>query len=323
MQYHEPLPLLYSWNLTVQRQLTKNMSADIAYVGSHGNNLIYNTDLNQVPVSELGPNDASARPYPEYQAISGFKTVAGSDYGALQAQVERHFDNGLMFNFNYTWSHMTDDQDSSGWGSKEGNTIWQNAYLPSANHGAANFDVRNMFKAYGSYELPFGQGRRYLNHNKALDEFIGGWLFSATFIGQGGNPFTPYMISSTDSYASTPQASGFQWYPNRVGDPGADTSGLNGWFNVNAYESPTPGTLGNTRRNSLYGPGVHVINSSIKKTFRIFERVGFEFSADATNLLNHPSFGQPDPVIGPGHSGQIRSVSQGGRNIELIGKLRF
>jgi hypothetical protein len=325
MQYDEPLPRLYSWNLTVQRQLTGNMMVEAAYVGSHGDNLIYNTDLNQVPVSELGPNDASLRPYPEYQAISGFKTEAGSYYHSLQAQVQRQFSNGLMFNFNYTWSHMTDDQDSSGWGSKEGNTIWQNAYVPSANHGAANFDVRNMFKAYGSYQLPFGQGRRFLNNNKALDEFIGGWMVSATFQGQGGNPFTPYMIDSTDSYASTAQASGFQWYPNQIGDPTANTNGLNGWFNVNAFQEPTPGTLGNTRRNSLYGPGVHVVNASIKKTFPIFERLGCEFSADATNVFNHPSFGQPDPVIDPNHnhSAQIRSVTEGGRNIELIGKLRF
>ncbi len=251
----------------------------------------------------------------------------------MQAEIKRNFTNGLMFDFNYTWSHMTDNQDSSGWGSKEGNTIWQNAYNPAANHGAANFDIRNMFKAYGSYALPFGEGRRYLNTHGLLNEAIGGWLFSATFLWQGGNPFTPYMVSSTNSYASTPQASGFQWFPNQIGHPMAGHfHGINGWFNdvpaadgvtFGAYQQPTPGTLGNMRRNSVYGPGALVMNSSIKKSFPIWERLGFEFSADATNVLNHPSFGQPDAVIGPGHSGLIRSVTQGGRNIELIGKLRF
>jgi hypothetical protein len=322
MQYNQPIPRLYSWNLTVQRQIG-NMVGSVGYVGSHANNLIFNTDLNQVPESELGPNDASLRPYPEYQAISGFTTQASSFYSALQAEIKRNFTNGLMFDFNYTWSHMTDSQDSSGWGSKEGNTIWQNAYSPSANHGAANFDVRDMFKAYGSYELPFGRGRRYLNNNRVLDETVGGWMFSATFIGQGGNPFTPVMVSSTNSYASTPQANGFFWFPNQVGDPKANTKGINGWFNVDAFASPAPGTLGDTRRNSVYGPGVVTVNASIKKTFPIWERVGFEFSADATNALNHPAWGQPDTDIGPGHTGQIRSVTVGGRNIELIGKLRF
>lgn len=321
MKYDQALPRLYSWNLTVQRQVSGNMVAEVAYVGSHGSNLLFNTDLNQVPASLLAPNDASSRPYPEFQAISGFTTQGLSDYHGLQAQLERRFAKGLMFNFNYTWSHMTDNQDSSGWGSKEGTTVWQNAYVPSANHGAANFDIRQMFKAYGVYDLPFGHGRRFLNNNKALDEAIGGWTLSATWLGQTGNPFTPYMLVN-NSYASS-GASGFQWYPNQIGNPKSGPHGINGWFNTSAYTSPTPGTLGNMHRNSVYGPGVYIMNASIRKTFPIWERVAFDFSADATNFLNHPSFGQPDPIIGPNHTATIRSVTQGGRNVELIGKLRF
>ncbi len=321
MQYNQSLPLLYSWNLTVQRQLTGSMMAEVAYVGSSSSNLIYNTDLNQVPASLLGPNDASSRPYPEYQAISGFNTQGQSFYSGLQAQFERRFSNGLMFNFNYTWSHMTDNQDSSGWGSKEGTTVWQNAYVPSANHGAANFDIRQMFKAYGIYELPFGTGRRFLNNSKVLDEAIGGWTLSATWLGQGGNPFTPYILTN-NSYASS-GASGFQWYPNQVAaNPKSGAGTIAHWFNSSAYTS-TPGTLGNMHRNSIYGPGVHVMNASIRKTFQIWERVAFDFSANATNVLNHPSFGQPDPIIGGTHSAAITTTTQGGRNIELIGKLRF
>jgi hypothetical protein len=321
MKFDQPLPVLSSWNLVVQRQLTGDMMVEVAYVGSHAHNLLFNTDLNQVPASKLGPTDAGSRPYPEYQAISGFTTQGLSDYHSFQAQVERRLSKGLMFNFNYTWSHMTDNQDSSGWGSKEGTTVWQNAYVPSANHGAANFDVRQMFKAYGIYDLPFGHGRKFLNNNKGLDEAIGGWTLSATWLGQGGNPFTPYMLVN-NSYAST-GASGFQWYPNQVGNPKASGRGINGWFNANAFQSPSAGTLGNMHRNSVYGPGVHVMNASIRKTFPIWERVAFDFSANATNFLNHPSFGQPDPIIGPNHTATIRSVTQGGRNIELIGKLRF
>jgi hypothetical protein len=322
MKYDQPLPRLYSWNLTVQRQLTGSMMAEAAYVGSSSNNLIFNTDLNQVPASLLAPNDAGSRPFPEYQAISGFNTNGQSFYSGFQAQIERRFSNGFMFNFNYTWSHMTDNQDSSGWGSKEGTTVWQNAYVPSANHGAANFDVRQMFKAYGIYDLPFGTGRRFLNNNKVLDEGIGGWTLSATWLGQGGNPFTPYMLTN-NSYAST-GASGFQWFPDQVAkNPKSGAGTIAHWFNSSAFASPTPGTLGNMRRNSIYGPGVYVMNASIRKTFPIWERVSFDFSANATNVLNHPSFGQPDLNIGGTHSAAITTVTQGGRNLELIGKLRF
>jgi hypothetical protein len=324
MQYDQAIPRLYNWNFTVQRQLTGSMMAQLGYVGSHETNLLYNTDLDQVPVGLLGPNDASSRPFPQYQAISGFRPIATSNYHALQGVFARRMRNGLTMNFNYTWSHMTDAQDSSGWGSQQGTTIWQNAYNPRANWGAANFDVRNMFKAYGTYELPFGHGRRFLNGNALLDQAVGGWTMSLTFVGQGGHPFTPYMLVN-NSFASTNQASGFKWYPNQVGNPMAagQSRTINQWFDPAAYQSPAPGTLGNMRRNSVYGPGLHVINGSIRKTFPIWERVSFDLAANATNLINHPSFADPDPVIGPNHHAQITGVNEGGRIVELVGHLRF
>ena len=335
MVYDNPIPILYNWNVTIQRQLTGNMMAQAGYVGSRGTRLLYNTDFNQIPASELGPNDATSRPYPQYQAISGITPKATSVYHALQLVAARRFGNGLSFNANYTWSHMTDAQDSSGWGSQQGTTVWQNAYNLRANWGPANFDVRQMFKAYGSYDLPFGHGRKYLNNNRALDEAIGGWTMSLAFVGQGGHPFTPVMSSATNSFENT-GAGSFKWFPNQVGNP--KTSGqsgtINQWFNdaassttdsnaFGAYHTPDPGTLGNMHRNSVYGPGLHVINGSIHKTFPIFERVSFDLSADATNLINHPSFALPDVNVGPNHHAQITSVTEGGRVVELIGKLRF
>ena len=331
MQYDTSIPLLYNWNVTVQRQLGSNMMAQIGYVGSHGTNLLYNTDLDQVPESLLGPNDtttgcngASCRPYPQYQAISGHHPIATSTYHALQVVFNRRMNNGLTLNANYTWSHMTDSQDSSGWGSQQGTTIWQNAYDTQANWGAANFDVRQMFKAYGTYELPFGRGRRYLANNAALDEAIGGWTMALTFVGQGGHPFTPNMLVN-NSYASTNQAGGFKWFPDQVGDP--KKSGASGtiqnWFDPAAFQSPAPGTLGNMRRNSVYGPGIHVFNGSIHKTFKIYERVSFELAANATNLFNHASFANPDSVIGGSHHGQITATTVGGRAVTLVGHIRF
>ncbi len=321
--YDEPLPRLESWNLTAQRQLTNNTMVEMSYVGSHGTNLLFNTDINQVPMSQLGPGDSIYRPYPQYQTINGFTTQGLSNYNALQVQYERRMSSGLMFNFNYTWSHMLDNQDSSGWGSKEGNTVWQNAHDPHANYGASNFDVRQMFKAYGVYDLPFGHGRKYLNNSKALDEAIGGWTLSLTWLGQGGNPFTPHMLDSTDSFTLS-SGGGFQWFPNVVGDPkSGNYKGINGWFDTNAYATPDPGTLGNMHRNSVYGPGVYQMNASIHKVFPIWERLSFDFSANATNVLNHPSFAQPDLNIGPGHNAQITGTTVGGRNLMLVGKLRF
>ncbi len=322
-QYESPVPYLYSYNFTIQRQLTDHMMVDIGYVGSKEKNLVFQTDLNQIPESNLGPGDSIYRPYPQYQSINGPNTKGTSNYNALQGGITRRMSNGFMFNANYTWSHMLSNQDSSGWGSKQGTTIWQNAYDTQANYGASNFDVHNMFKLYAVYELPFGHGRRYLNINPVADEIVGGWSISGTFIKQGGNPFTPYMSGADNSY-SLSNGNGYHWFPDQVvADPKAGAGTIDHWFNPSAYQQPAAGTFGNMHRNSIYGPGLTNMNVSVRKSFKIYERVSFDFSANATNFLNHPSFGIPDQQIGGSHVAAIRSLTVNGRAMMLIGKIRF
>lgn len=319
--YNQPLPLLKSWNLTVQRQLGGNMILEVGYIGSHETHLPFSQDVNQVPENRLGPNDAQFRPYPEFQSLNGYVTEGLSNYHAFQAQITRRFSSGLMFNFNYTWSHMLSNQDSSGWGSLQGATPYQRAYDPMANYGNSNFDVRHMFKGSGGYDLPIGRGRRFLNTNKAVDEAIGGWRLFGEFVVQTGSPFTPFMLVN-NSYALS---SNMVWYPNLVGDPTAVPGGqnINSWFNTNAFASPAPGTFGNMGRNIVFGPGLSSVNMSLIKTFSITERIKLEFSANATNIVNHPSFALPDKTVGPGHKGQITSTSVGARQMELVAKIRF
>ncbi len=318
VQYTAPSPLLRSWNLTIQRQISSSIVADVGYVGSNQSHLPFNTDLNQVPENRLGPNDAAFRPYP-FQTISGVTTQGVANYHALQAGLTRRFAQGLMFNFNYTWSHMLDNQDSSGWGSQQGDTPWQRAYDPMANYGPSNFDIRHMVKGHGAYELPFGRGRRFANTSKPLDAAIGGWTLFADFVAQGGSPFTPRM-QVNNSFA----LSGL-WYPNVAGDPLAVAGGqnINSWFNVNAFAAPTPGTFGNMGRNIVYGPRLTSVNVSLHKTYKFTERLNLDFSANAANVINHPSFAQPDKSIGPGHIGRISGTSVGARQMELVAKFRF
>jgi hypothetical protein len=318
-QYDQPVPLLKQWNLTVQRQVSNDMVAEVAYVGSRGTNLAFVTDLNQVPQSLLGPTDAGSRPFSTFQSITGYTANAVSNYNSLQASIDRRMSSGLEFNFNYTWSHMLDDQDSSGWGTKQGNAYYQNAYVPSANYGASNFDIRQMFKGQAVYALPFGKGRQFVNNSVIADEVIGGWMLSGTWVGQTGNPFNPYMAVN-NSYSLS--SNGYQ-FPNVVGDPKANTQGINEWFNVNAFAAPTPGTFGNMHRNSVYGPGLTQLNASLRKSFTIWEHVTADLSINATNLPNHASFGPPDQLIGQGHNGKITTVTVGGRAMEIVGKIRF
>jgi hypothetical protein len=65
------------------------------------------------------------------------------------------------------------------------------------------------------------------------------------------------------------------------------------------------------------------MNMSLAKTFTIREGFFFDLTGNATNALNHPSFGQPDQLIGPGRIGNITSTRVPSRQIEIVFKLRF
>jgi hypothetical protein len=331
-EYHTPVPTNYQWTVSVERQIGPNFGAELAYVGNHGENLALCTctNINEVPGNLLGPNDAGNEPYPLFQNINGSTNNNRSNYNAMQAQITKRMSQGLEFNVNYTWSHFLDDQDTSGWGSRGGWQNYQNAHCPDCNYSESNFDIRNMFKGQAIYQLPFGEGRQFVNNNRALDEVIGGWQTSATFQIQDGNP----LLITTGSFDSTNDltAGGYTQYPNLVGLGNWSTQGeprsarLAEWYNLSAFAVPPAYTYGNFNRNIVTGPGLAVLNGSLGKTFDLWPEHGIklEVRSDAINVLNHPSFSQPGLVVGPGQSSSITSVTtSAGRSMQLYGRISF
>jgi hypothetical protein len=297
--HKQPVGGSYQWNLQVQRQLNSNLVASLAYVASHGHNLPFPVDLNQVPENKLSANDKQFRPFPQFGNISTSGAMADenaiSNYNSIQATIQQRLSHGLSYNFSYVWSHFLDDIDSAGWGSHSGNTNYQNAYDPSANYGSANFDIRNAFKGDFIYQLPFGRGAMFLNNNQLLDEVIGGWRLSSTVILQSGQPYTVLMGGADNSYSLA--GNGYNWYPNVIGNAKLSNPGVNQWFNEANFSVPAAGTFGNERRNAYTGPDFNRVNLSLGKTFSIWEQVKLQVRADANNAFNHPSFGMPNTTL--------------------------
>ena len=290
-QYNTPTPEIYQWNVGIQQAIGNNMAFDLAYVASHGFNLNFPTDLNQVPTTQLAVADAQYRPNHNYTSINGSTNDGISNYHSLQAQLNRRLSHGLSFGMNYTWAHFLDDQDSSGWGSRAGpqSRQYQDA---ASNYSNSNFDVRNAFKANVVYELPIGKGRAFLNNNWLVDELLGGYQVSTTVQLTSGNPFN-VTASGANTYAEPSSTAPFPNYTGISPNPVGKRSILN-WYNPAAFSLPANGTFGNVRRNSLYGPGLELVNLSAGKKFDIHESVKLQIRLDATNALNHPSFGQPN-----------------------------
>jgi hypothetical protein len=317
--YHTPVARNYQWSFSIQRQLGQGAVAEAAYVGSHGTGLSFPVDINQLPAGSLGLGQ-SARPYPQFQGLSGNTYRAYSNYDSLQLSVKKRFGRGLSVDMNYTWSKFLDSQDSSGWGSRGGNQYYQSAYNPAANYSLSNFDVPHAFKGAVVYQLPVGRGRAYLNRGGVLDAVIGGWQASTIFVTESGTPFTLLVSGNNGSNSLAGN-----WYPNLVGDPSVSNQTLARWYNPAAFAQPAANTFGNVGRNILRGPSLTDFDFSLGKnfTFPKFERINLQLRMDASNVLNHPSFNNPNNNIGNPSAGQITSTTVGGRNIQLGARLSF
>jgi hypothetical protein len=318
--YHVPVGRINEWQVSVEHQFASNFMASIAYVGSHGSNLQFPTDLNQVTTpADMVANNQALRPFPLWGNLGGNNYNGISNYNALQLQLTKRYSNGLLFSVNYVYSHFLDDQDSSGWGNRGGTQFWQIGNDPKANYGNSNFDIPQAFKGYASYELPFGKGKRYASEaNKLVDAAVGGWRVAGTFVTQSGNPFT-IVASTNNSFSDC--GNNCYWYVNRVGNPHAGASvpagsppGTIAFFNPAAYALPTPGTFGDNGRNTLSGPRLTVFNMSLAKNFRFGERVALELRSDWVNIFNHPSFAAPGYTLGGSNFGVINGAT-GGPNV--------
>ena len=328
IQYHTPVPRILQWNISLQRELSTDFVVQLGYVASHGSGLNFPTDLNEIPQSLLSSNDSGDRPYGNFQSISGSTNNAISNYNSLQASITKRMTHGLSLSFNYVWAHMLDDQDSAGWGSHFGQQDYQ-TNIASQNYSNSNFDVRNAFKGYAVYQLPFGRGKMLLNHNSYLDALVGGWEVSGTLVLSTGQPFS--IISSQNTYALAGTA-----FPNRIAGVSTKPSdqNINNWFNPAAFSQPANGTFGDVPRNYLYGPGLDEVNLSGSKTFSLpWEGVQVQIRCDAQNAFNHPSFGVPYDVSVGGSNGPgtpyttgsvaIRTLTVQGRNLQLGARLTF
>jgi Carboxypeptidase regulatory-like domain len=331
-EYNLPVAKMYQWSASVERQLGTNMAAEVAYVASHGANLAFPADINQIPVSKLSPTFTPANtPYPQFGTIEGVRGASVSNYNSLQVQINRRFARGLTFSANYVWSHFLDDQDSAGWGGRGGTQVYQNAYDPAANYGSSNFDVRHALKGSLVYQLPVGKGKRFLNSNPYLDAVVGGWQTSATMVVHSGQPFT-VVTANNNSAADNPNAGGADnasQFPDVIGNPHLSNPTIQNWYNVAAFAQPVPGTFGNEKRNSLVGPDLSEIDFSLGKNFSLKEGIGLQFRIDGYNIFNHPSFAIPNTGVAfasdgtPTSSSSITSTTIGPRAFQLNARVSF
>jgi len=268
--------------------------------------------------SQLANRTAQAfrllRPMPHFDGTSvGTAEPARGDsnYHALQLKWEKRFSKGLTALTHYTWSKMIDNVSHS-----SGNVSWlggstsiQNIWDLRGERALSSHDVAHRVVITGTYELPFGKGRRFGSGlNRIVDGIVGGWNLSGMGLFQSGMPL------------QVTQSGGNIWdgtqRPNLVGNPattGRVQDRLNGYFNAAAFTQPPIDVPGSAPRNLNYrGPGISTLDAALLKSIPTWEGQRFELRLEATNVTNTPMFADPAGLaFGATNFGQITGLRNG------------
>ena len=295
---------LHDFNVGVQQQLGESRLVEVAYVGSRGRNLIAARDINQPAPSQL---PFVLRPNPLFADIMAIESRARSEYNALEVRLDQRLDRGAAFGAAYTLSKSMDD--ASGFFASAGDANFpMDSNDPAAEWARSNFDVRHRFTLHGSWELPIGVGRRWLNRS-AFALCCSNWEVYGVLAMHSGRPFTPAVHPDLD-ISNTGRANlgfGANDRPDVVGDPSVPSPGPARWFDPAAFALPEFGTFGNAGRNSLEGPGYKNVNLALTRRVPV-GRGTFQLRLEIFNAFNWTNFDQPANFLGLPTFGQILSA---------------
>ena len=142
--------------------------------------------------------------YPYYgPVIVEDQNTGTSHYESMNVRLQHRFVNGLQLLANYTWSKGLDDTGGSdnflgnpGQGSGSGGKSFQQVDNSiSSVYGLSSFDEAHRLSLFYNYQLPFGRGRKMMNHGEGigyalLNGAVGGWEASGVSIFRSGRPIT-------------------------------------------------------------------------------------------------------------------------------------
>jgi hypothetical protein len=326
-------PQSNQWNVTIEREVTNNTAIRASYVGMHTYRLSITEDLNQIPASTTpfattaaSPFVDPRSPYPNWTELFSTFNAGEANYRAFELDATHRMQHGLYFDANYTFANNVADNQGDAPSSFAGEV---NYGLPIANRFNVKQDLGNVegtrhhrMLLTGVYQLPFGQGRSYMNGGGLKDRVLGGWDITTVTLLETGPWLTPSISAGgcqvqTNSDGSCPTQTvngqpqtndqsntnvanrGATLRPDAVSKNFYAGQSRSQFFNIGAF-APTPvgaGRFGNAGVGILQGPGTATVSLGVAKSFRITEQVHARFETTFTNVLNHTNFAPPATVV--------------------------
>jgi hypothetical protein len=301
-------PLTHQWNFTLESQVASNMVLRITYLGSERQHSGAVYPMNTPPP---GPGAVQPRrPYQPFGNITLFENGQTSNTQQLQLSAQRRFSSGLSFGVEYSWTKTL----SGSLFDQSLPTVPDNRRLDRGNDPQLR---QHYMVANYVWELPFGRGKRFLTSMpRVLNAIVGGWETSGILTLASGLPFSVVFDSTVQGWPSS--------RAEIIGNPSVASPSIAQWFNTAAFALPQPFQYGSSAPNSLFGPGFSNWDVAALKNFRLRESLNLQFRSEFFNVLNHPSFGNPNANISnTARVGTITGTSNSPRVVQLALRLEF
>src|SRR5579884_384643 len=330
---HLVTPYVQSMNLTIERQVGKDVRVEVSYVGAlsqkleghrHWNPAIFqNSLLTGAPPSAQNANERVL--YPQTLGLLNPQCrLLGNDYRAgyhsAQFRVDKRFSKGFSLLGAYVLSKNIDDVVAPEPGLTPGVDDPLNIRLDK---GRGNFDRRHAISVSWLWSPP-------TQFNNVWERrLLGGWSIAGFHAIQSGAPLnfnmgTDVAINGTGQQAlqHAQLANGITYNDIALSHPDRN-SFVNQFFNTKAFVPVNQlplGLYGNAGRNILSGPALNNSDFTVMKEITAREPLRVQLRGEFFNAFNQVNFDPPNVQVSSSSFGKIRSA-QPGRVIQLALKL--
>jgi Carboxypeptidase regulatory-like domain len=298
------------WNVGVQREIGWNTMIDVSYVGTRGTNIFRSRNIN---VPDPGPGSIPER-RPYYRIAPNITTINERDgdgrswYDALQTKLEKRFSDGLQMLVAYTFSKTEDDITPVQ--AIHPTALGDRARMPALSKA---IDIPHNFVVSATYELPLGEGKRFLPNAGALLE---GWAVSAITTYQSGEPLDLRVSASRLNTGA-----GGNW-PDVTCDTIGMPREIGRWFDTSCFADPAPFVFGNYTIGDVRGPSLFNTDLSLSKRTSI-RNASFDIRADVFNVFNRVHLANPNVTFGNAAFGTISGTRFTPREVQIGARLLF
>jgi hypothetical protein len=296
-------PTTYNWNLTVEHQLTNDLVARIAYVGTRAMKQRRLKELDPAvygPGATTGNTDSRRLFAPYYGTISLWNDDGDSHYHSFQASLNKRLSHGFTVNANYTFSKSIDDIGSGLAGNVGEVSNVLPFYMPGYNAmltGPSDFDHTHRFVASYVWAIPGPK-----TTNGLLRRVLGGWELNGIQQYQTGSPMT--VVSGKDNSLTALNGDRAIYTGQPLARP-AGVDPVRQWFNTAAFAMNPIGTFGTVGKGILRGPNMFAWDMGLFKEIPVVEKLKLQFRAEFFNIFNHPNFNNPAASVSSASYGQI------------------